>query len=229
MFEFINWTGPLCEEEAIFYFRQIMTALDYCHSFNICHRDLKPENILLKSNGQIKIADFGMAALQQGPNHQLRTACGSPHYAAPELLRHQYYKGSAVDIWSMGVILYAMLAGRLPFDENDMATMLAKAKRAEYRMPPHLSAEAKDLIGRILVSQPAHRITMKQMWRHSLIKKYDYLEEYMKWDNQPHYGIRNMAAAPIPEEVDIQILRQLRALWHNYTEDELVEKLRQDK
>ncbi|KAL2133332.1 hypothetical protein VTI74DRAFT_2527 [Chaetomium olivicolor] len=229
LFEFINWNGPLNEEEAIFYFRQIMTALEYCHSFNICHRDLKPENILLKANGQIKIADFGMAALQQNPNHQLRTACGSPHYAAPELLRHQFYKGSAVDIWSMGVILFAMLAGRLPFDDEDMGVMLSKAKRAEYKMPPHLTREAKDLIRRILVDQPAHRITMKQMWRHALIKKYDYLDEFQNWDGQSPNALRNMGAAPIPQEIDIQILRQLKALWHAYSETTLQEKLREEK
>lgn len=229
LFEFINWNGPLQEEEAIFYFRQIMTALEYCHSFNICHRDLKPENILLKANGQIKIADFGMAALQQNPSHQLRTACGSPHYAAPELLRHQFYKGSAVDIWSMGVILFAMLAGRLPFDDDDMGVMLAKAKRAEYKMPPNLTREAKDLIRRVLVDQPGHRITMKQMWRHALIKKYDYLDEYQKWDGQSQNALRNMDTAPMPEEIDIQILRQLKALWHTYSEAALHEKLKQDK
>lgn len=228
MFEFINWNGPLNEEEAVFYFRQIMTALEYCHSFNICHRDLKPENILLKSNGQIKIADFGMAALQQDPSHQLRTACGSPHYAAPELLRHQFYKGSAVDIWSMGVILFAMLAGRLPFDDEDMATMLAKARRAQYKMPPHLTREASDLIQRILVDQPVHRITMKQMWRHALIRKYDYLDEYQSWDGQSTDALR-MDNAPIPEEIDVQILRQLKALWHAYSETTLREKLKQDK
>lgn len=230
LFEFINWNGPLQEEEAIFYFRQIMTALEYCHSFNICHRDLKPENILLKGNGQIKIADFGMAALQQNPSHQLRTACGSPHYAAPELLRHQFYKGSAVDIWSMGVILFAMLAGRLPFDDDDMNVMLAKAKRADYKMPPHLTKEARDLIRRILVDQPAHRITMKQMWRHALLKKYEYLDEYHKWDSgQSQNALRDMATAPIPEETDIQILRQMKALWHTYSEVALQEKLKQDK
>lgn len=228
MFEFINWNGPLNEEEAVFYFRQIMTALEYCHSFNICHRDLKPENILLKSNGQIKIADFGMAALQQSSSHQLRTACGSPHYAAPELLRHQYYKGSAVDIWSMGVILFAMLAGRLPFDDEDMGVMLAKAKRAEYRMPSHLTREANDLISRILVDQPAHRITMKQMWRHALIKKYDYLDEFQNWDGQSP-ALRNMDNALIPKEIDIQILRQLKSLWHAYSEHTLREKLLQEK
>ncbi|KAK4162055.1 hypothetical protein QBC43DRAFT_90835 [Cladorrhinum sp. PSN259] len=230
MFEFINWNGALNEDEAMFYFRQIMGALEYCHSLNICHRDLKPENILLKGNGQVKIADFGMAALQQNPHHQLQTACGSPHYAAPELLRHQPYKGSAVDIWSMGVILYAMLAGRLPFDDPDMNIMLAKAKRADYVMPRHLSVEAQDLIHRILIAQPAHRITMKNMWKHPLVRKYDYLDEYLNWDGQPQASQRHSNIPPIPpDQVDEQILRQLKAVWHAYSEADIKVKLNQEK
>ncbi|KAK3938408.1 hypothetical protein QBC46DRAFT_440550 [Diplogelasinospora grovesii] len=229
LFEFINWNGRLREQDAIFYFRQIMSALDYCHSLNICHRDLKPENILMKDNGQVKIADFGMAALHQGPAHQLKTACGSPHYAAPELLRNQYYKGSAADIWSMGVILFAMLAGRLPFDEADTGLMLAKARRAEYEMPPYLSGEAKDLIRRVLVSQPSHRITMKQMWRHALIKKYDYHDDLNK-PRQFDSGLRNVDISPIhEEEVDAQLLRQLKSMWHAYSDAQLIEKLAEEK
>ncbi|KAK0655964.1 hypothetical protein B0T16DRAFT_424640 [Cercophora newfieldiana] len=230
MFGFINWNGRLEEEEAMLYFRQIMSALEYCHSLNICHRDLKPENILLKSNGQVKIADFGMAALHQTSSHQLRTACGSPHYAAPELLRHQYYKGSAVDIWSMGVILFAMLSGRLPFDDEDIPAMLNKAKKAEYKMPRFLTPEAKDLISRILVPQPSHRITMHQMWGHALIKKYNYLDDLHTRDGLPQDVLRNSDIQPVPEyELDAQIMRQMTALWHSVPEQKLKEKLANDE
>src|SRR6187402_891099 len=115
LFEHITAKGRLDEEEAVKYFRQILSAVGYCHSFKICHRDLKPENILLTKNLDIKIADFGMAALHQSPDHKLKTSCGSPHYAAPELIKGSTYRGNGVDIWSMGVILYAMLSGELPF------------------------------------------------------------------------------------------------------------------
>ncbi|KAK3500662.1 hypothetical protein B0T13DRAFT_398565 [Neurospora crassa] len=230
LFDFINWNGSLNEEEAIFYYRQIMSALEYCHSFNICHRDLKPENILLKADGQIKIADFGMAALHQEPTHHLKTACGSPHYAAPELLKHQPYKGSAVDIWAMGVILFAMLAGRLPFDDSDMDAMLQRARKGYYKMPSELSREAKDLIRKILVVNPLQRITMKQMWKHPLIKKYDYVDDYQQSDGQPQDVLRNADIGPIPEkEVDPQILRQLKAMWHAFSEAQIKEKLGQTK
>jgi len=226
LFTFINCNGRLQEEESVIYFRQIMSGIEYCHSLNICHRDLKPENILLKTGGQIKIADFGMAALHQTSSHQLRTACGSPHYAAPELLRHQFYRGSAVDIWSMGVILYAMLAGSLPFDEKDMAVMLDKAKRAEYRMRKYFSPEAKDLIRRILVAQPAHRITMDQMWKQPLITRYEHVDSLHTRDGLPQDVLRNSDIQPIPEhEVDAQIFRQLTALWHSIPEQKLKEKL----
>ncbi|KAM7205581.1 hypothetical protein V8F33_000907 [Rhypophila sp. PSN 637] len=230
LFEYINSHGPLSEEEAVFYFRQMMSALEYCHSFNICHRDLKPENILLKNDGQIKIADFGMAALQQAPHHQLKTACGSPHYAAPELLRHLPYKGSAVDIWSMGVIFFAMLAGRLPFDDPDMSLMLTKAKRAQYIMPKHISREAKDLLRKILVVNGSDRITMRQMWKHPLIKKYDSLAELYVWETALPIPSKNVDAAPIRDsEVDIQILRQLKSMWHSYSEAQLKKVLAQDR
>jgi serine/threonine-protein kinase HSL1, negative regulator of Swe1 kinase len=210
---------------AIYLFHQIMSALEYCHDLNICHRDLKPENILLTKDAQVKIADFGMAALHQSPSHQLTTACGSPHYAAPEILNDQPYKGSTVDIWSMGVILFAMLYGRLPFDEPDRELMLSKARRAEYKMPKHLSPEAQDFIRRILVVNPAMRITMKEMWESPLLLKYDFLQ------NEPHRPlvdevIRNAKLHAVPEhEIDAQIFRQLRCMWHEFSERKLVEKL----
>ncbi|KAK0729778.1 hypothetical protein B0H67DRAFT_547866 [Lasiosphaeris hirsuta] len=230
MFNFINKIGRLREEEAMYYFRQMMSALEYCHFLNICHRDLKPENILLKADGTVKIADFGMAALQQSPAHQLRTACGSPHYAAPELLRQQYYKGSAVDIWSLGVILFAMLAGHLPFDDPDQKVMLAKAKRAQYKMPQGLSPEAQDLIRRILVHQPSTRITMEEMWKHPLVTKYNNLDSLHLRGDHVQNVLRNTHIPPIPEwQIDRQIYRQLSSLWHSFSESDLKTKLAEER
>ena len=229
MFDFINWQGRMREEEAIYYFRQIMSAMEYIHSFNICHRDLKPENILLKSDGTVKIADFGMAALHQGPSHPLKTACGSPHYAAPELLRNQCYRGPEVDIWSMGVILFAMLAGRLPFDEPNMHIMLAKAKRGDYQMSKSLRPEAQDFVRKILVVNPKHRITMEQMWESPLMKKYNYLDEFIlenkTMPTRPDFNIE-----AIPEDaIDPQILRQLKSLWHASTEKDIQSRLMEEQ
>jgi serine/threonine protein kinase len=208
------------------FFRQIMSAISYCHEFNICHRDLKPENILLTSDGTVKVADFGMAALHQTTSHRLHTACGSPHYAAPELLKAKQYRGDRADMWSMGVILYAMLAARLPFDDPDLRVMLAKTKKGEYEMPEFLSLEAKDLIRRILQVNPDRRITMREMWRHPLVHKYEYIDNFDSADGQPPDLRTDFKDAPLkPNEIDMQIVRQLRSLWHMFSEQELREIL----
>lgn len=226
--------GSLPEPETIFYFRQIISALDYCHSFNICHRDLKPENILLGKNGQVKIADFGMAAIQQSPTHKLRTACGSPHYAAPELVdrKSNGYSGATVDIWSVGVILYACLCACLPFDDSDMNKLLLKAKKAVYPEPKHLSPGCKDLLRKMLKPNPAQRITISQIWKHDLIVAYDYLDDLNgkrhddNLDDIRKYGRQTSLA---PQDIDTQTLRQLQSMWHTYTEKQLAAKLIEDE
>lgn len=214
------------------YFRQILSAVGYCHSFNICHRDLKPENILLNRQGEIKIADFGMAALHQGPDHKLKTSCGSPHYAAPELIRGVTYRGEKVDIWSMGVILYATLCGRLPFDVDSsnkdwLGSLLAKIKRGSYDMAPEFTNEAEDLIWRILQVNPRERINLIHIWRHPLLRKYDYLDNYGGGGCNPQLPSIKCIGHPILQESDIdpELLRQLRSLWHTMDEEELAQKL----
>ncbi|KAL2758585.1 hypothetical protein ACRALDRAFT_2040732 [Sodiomyces alcalophilus JCM 7366] len=222
LFDYINTYGRLSEDAAMFFFRQVMSAMQYCHTFNICHRDLKPENILLTSENRIKIADFGMAALHQSEGHHLETACGSPHYAAPELLKYRHYRGDKADIWSMGVILYAMLAASLPFDDPDIRVLLSKSKKGVYEMPEFLSLEAKDLIRRILQTDPATRITLEEMWHHPLVQKYDHLDDLGKNGGQPPDIRDGFDYAPLPpQEVDPHLVRQLRSLWHMYTEHQL--------
>ncbi|ROW10585.1 hypothetical protein VMCG_01896 [Cytospora schulzeri] len=225
MFSWINKYGPLSEHDAVYVFRQMMCAMEYCHSFNICHRDLKPENILLSEMGEVKIIDFGMAALHQN-DQKLRTSCGSPHYAAPELLKSKNYRGDKADVWSMGVILFAMLAQRLPFDDPHLPTMLSLSKRAIYTMPEHFSPEAKDLIRRILVTDPEKRISIREMWDHPLIGNYDKLRGFKEHRKQPVDMRTRSKDAPInPRDIDPQILRQLRAMWHSTDEQDIKSKL----
>ncbi|PSR93838.1 hypothetical protein BD289DRAFT_451656 [Coniella lustricola] len=182
MFTWINKYGPLGEHDTVYVFRQMMCAMEYCHSFNICHRDLKPENILLSDEGDVKIIDFGMAALHQN-DQNLRTACGSPHYAAPELLKSRTYRGD---------------------------------KRGIYTMPEEFSSDAKDLIRRILVVDPDKRISIAEMWEHPLIKKYDKKPGFENHRKQPvDMKARSTDALINPRDVDPQILRQLRAMWHS--------------
>ncbi|KAG5983454.1 hypothetical protein E4U55_008108 [Claviceps digitariae] len=226
LFTFINSRGRLPEELAIFFFRQMMSAISYCHSFNVCHRDLKPENILITTDLQIKIADFGMAALHQTATHQLATACGSPHYAAPELLKNKQYRGDRADTWSMGVILYAMLSATLPFDDPDLRLMMAKTKKGQYVMPRGLSPEAEDLIRRMLQVNPDRRITIRDIWRHPLVQKYSYLDDFGDNTGQLPDTRKGFQYSPVPrEEIDPQLLRQLRSMWHMFSEQDLALKL----
>lgn len=101
------------------FFQQIISALEYTHVHKIAHRDLKPENLLLDENQNIKLIDFGLANSMKD-SYALKTACGSPNYAAPELISGKMYSGVEVDVWSCGVILYAMVCGSLPFDDDSM-------------------------------------------------------------------------------------------------------------
>uniref|UniRef100_A0A8C2QFQ8 non-specific serine/threonine protein kinase n=1 Tax=Cricetulus griseus TaxID=10029 RepID=A0A8C2QFQ8_CRIGR len=108
LFDYLVKKGRLTPKEARKFFRQIVSALDFCHSYSICHRDLKPENLLLDEKNNIRIADFGMASLQVGDS-LLETSCGSPHYACPEVIKGEKYDGRRADMWSCGVILFALL------------------------------------------------------------------------------------------------------------------------
>ncbi|KAF4967404.1 hypothetical protein FSARC_5044 [Fusarium sarcochroum] len=230
LFTFINTKGRLSEEVSVFFFRQIISAISYCHSFNICHRDLKPENILISADLQIKIADFGMAALHQTDTHQLATACGSPHYAAPELLKNRQYRGDRADIWSMGVILFAMLSATLPFDDPDLRVMMARTKKGQYEMPGFLSPEAEDLIRRMLQVNPDRRITLKEIWRHPLVRKYAYLDNLGDLNCQPPDIRKGFQYTPVPaKDVDSQLVRQLRSMWHMFSEHDLKLKLTCDE
>ena len=230
LFDYVSSNGALPEEEAVRLFRQIIAGLSYCHRFNICHRDLKPENILLDGNRNIKLADFGMAALQPDGTW-LNTSCGSPHYAAPEIIQGNQYRGDLADIWSTGIILFAMLNGFLPFDGGTLPNTLRMVKQGAYFLPPHLSPEAQDLIQRILQKRPERRITMHEIWVHPLVTKY---EKYHASLAAPAPLIG--AAPPLSieararrltkqSEVDLDILRNLSTLWHGEKLEELVRKL----
>lgn len=131
----------------------------------VAHRDLKPENLLLDSKHNIKIADFGLGNVMHD-GHFLKTYCGSPNYAAPELLAHRLYAGPEADIWSCGVILYALLCGRLPFDDDNLSALYSRIRNGVYPVSSHMSSSASDLIARILVVDPVRRITIPEICQH---------------------------------------------------------------
>lgn len=157
------------EDVARNYFHQLVAAVMYCHRKGVAHRDLKPENLLLSADGVLKISDFGLSNLQrssQSGTNMLQTVCGTPNYVAPEVLKEQGYDGLIADVWSCGIILFSMLAGYLPFDDN-MNTLFTKIARGKFSMARHFSEGAKDLVGKMLVTDPAQRITLEAVTTHS--------------------------------------------------------------
>jgi serine/threonine protein kinase len=234
LFQYIGDRGVLSEIEAVLFFRQIIAALLYCHRLNIHHRDLKPENILLdKHTLTLKLVDFGMAALQP-IGKKLTTPCGSPHYAAPEVIRTASYDGAKADIWSCGVILFVMLIGSPPFnysgDDSELKYLFRAIARAAYVMPDDLSREAQDLIRRILVPDPRHRISIEEIWKHPFLHKYDAELGFHGEKATMEYWVGPMPSIshwePLNRKtIDREVLRYLRTLWHSEQEEVLVKRL----
>ncbi|KAF2185979.1 Pkinase-domain-containing protein [Zopfia rhizophila CBS 207.26] len=162
LFEYIVTHGRLKEENARKFFQQIVCAVEYCHRHKIVHRDLKPENLLLDDHFNVKIADFGLSNIMTDGNF-LKTSCGSPNYAAPEVISGKLYAGPEVDVWSCGVILYVLLVGRLPFDDEYIPTLFKKIAAGTYSIPNYLSPGAVSLIKRMLMVNPVHRITVVEI------------------------------------------------------------------
>ncbi|KAM7396480.1 hypothetical protein PAMP_019516 [Pampus punctatissimus] len=158
LFDYLVKKGRLTPKEARKFFRQIMSALDFCHSHSICHRDLKPENLLLDEKNNIRIADFGMASLQVGDS-LLETSCGSPHYACPEVIRGEKYDGRKADVWSCGVILFALLVGALPFDDDNLRNLLEKVKLGVFHMPHFIPPDCQNLLRGMIEVDASKRLT----------------------------------------------------------------------
>ncbi|KAK1300420.1 CBL-interacting serine/threonine-protein kinase 8 [Acorus calamus] len=163
LFDKIVRQGRLSEAEARRFFQQLIDGVDYCHSKGVYHRDLKPENLLLDSQGTLKISDFGLSAWPEQGGSLLRTTCGTPNYVAPEVLSHKGYNGAVADVWSCGVILYVLITGYLPFDEEDLTTLYSKIEKAEFSCPSWLPVGAKSLISRILDPNPDTRIQIQDI------------------------------------------------------------------
>jgi serine/threonine protein kinase len=170
MLDYIISHGRLRERAARKFARQIGSALDYCHRNSIVHRDLKIENILISKNGNIKIIDFGLSNLY-APSRHLSTFCGSLYFAAPELLNAKLYTGPEVDVWSFGVVLYVLVCGKVPFDDQSMPALHAKIKRGLVEYPAWLSNECKSLLSRMLVTNPSERATLTEVLNHPFMTK----------------------------------------------------------
>ncbi|XP_046382501.1 serine/threonine-protein kinase SIK3 homolog isoform X2 [Ischnura elegans] len=165
IFDYIVEKGRMSEEEARSVFRQIVSAVNYCHSMNVVHRDLKAENLLLDANMDIKLADFGFSN-HFLPGQKLSTWCGSPPYAAPELFEGRKYDGPKADIWSMGVVLYVLVCGVLPFDGDTLQSLRARVITGMFRIPFFMSADCEHLIRHMLVVDPERRLSIQQVLDH---------------------------------------------------------------
>ncbi|XP_034908298.1 CBL-interacting serine/threonine-protein kinase 11 [Populus alba] len=184
--------GRFSEDLSRKYFRQLVSAVGYCHLRGVFHRDLKPENLLLDENGNLKVSDFGLSAVrdQTQLDGLLHTLCGTPAYVAPEILAKKGYDGAKIDVWSCGVILFVLAAGYLPFNDPNLMAMYKKIYKGEFRCPKWMSTDLKRLLSRLLDTNPETRITidgiLKDPWfkkgKHKEINFYD--EEFNKDDER---------------------------------------------
>ncbi|XP_041363351.1 LOW QUALITY PROTEIN: maternal embryonic leucine zipper kinase-like [Gigantopelta aegis] len=172
LFDYIVSKDRLEEAEARIFFRQIVSAVGFIHYCGYAHRDLKPENLLLDDEQNLRLIDFGLCAKPKGGmDRHLMTCCGSPAYAAPELISGKEYLGSEADLWSMGVLLYALLCGFLPFDDDKIPSLYRKIQSGKYDVPDWLSSDSADLIAHMLKVDPKKRITVQQLLRHPWLSK----------------------------------------------------------
>ncbi|KAK2760728.1 serine/threonine-protein kinase KIN2 [Arachnomyces sp. PD_36] len=170
MLDYIISHGKLKEKQARKFARQIASALDYCHRNSIVHRDLKIENILISKTGDIKIIDFGLSNLFS-PRSHLKTFCGSLYFAAPELLQARQYTGPEVDVWSFGIVLYVLVCGKVPFDDQSMPQLHAKIKKGVVEYPQGLTSECRHIISRMLVTDPKQRASLNEILNHPWMTK----------------------------------------------------------
>ncbi|XP_019405047.1 PREDICTED: serine/threonine-protein kinase MARK1 isoform X1 [Crocodylus porosus] len=164
VFDYLVAHGRMKEKEARAKFRQIVSAVQYCHQKCIVHRDLKAENLLLDSDMNIKIADFGFSN-EFTVGNKLDTFCGSPPYAAPELFQGKKYDGPEVDVWSLGVILYTLVSGSLPFDGQNLKELRERVLRGKYRIPFYMSTDCENLLKKLLVLNPVKRGSLEQIMK----------------------------------------------------------------
>lgn len=197
VFDYLVFHGRMKEKEARAKFRQIVSAVQYCHQKKIIHRDLKAENLLLDSEMVIKIADFGFSN-EFTPGNKLDTFCGSPPYAAPELFQGKKYDGPEVDVWSLGVILYTLVSGSLPFDGSNLKELRERVLRGKYRIPFYMSTDCENLLKKFLVLNPARRASletiMKDRWMNIGYEDDElkpYIEPVMDYDDLKRIEILN--------------------------------------
>ncbi|KAK5798843.1 kinase-like domain-containing protein [Linnemannia elongata] len=214
LFNYIVDNTRLSEEEARRFFQQIVCAIEYCHRHKIVHRDLKPENLLLDPSMNVKIADFGLSNIMTDGDF-LKTSCGSPNYAAPEVISGKLYAGPEVDVWSCGVILYVMLCGRLPFDDDYIPLLFKKINGGIYSLPSFLSPETKYLLTSMLVVDPLKRITIAEIRQNAWFNVG--LPEYLKPLPQ---GSNEDAFCNLQDDIITELMKKM-----NFSKETIIQAL----
>merc|ERR1719267_335175 len=181
LFDYIVANGRVQEPEACSFFHQIIAGVEKIHAMNIVHRDLKPENLLLDDHRNIKIVDFGLSNVFRD-GQLLKTACGSPCYAAPEMIAGHNYVPSLCDLWSCGVILFALVCGYLPFEDQNTAALYKKILAADYRPPKFISEAVKGLIAGLLTTDPNRRFTVPMVRAHAWYRQVS--ESSFRWEGE---------------------------------------------
>ncbi|KZF18950.1 Pkinase-domain-containing protein [Xylona heveae TC161] len=238
LFDYIVQHGKMTEDSARRFFQQMICAVEYCHRHKIVHRDLKPENLLLDEYLNVKIADFGLSNIMTDGNF-LKTSCGSPNYAAPEVISGKLYAGPEVDVWSCGVILYVLLVGRLPFDDEYIPALFKKIAQGNFHVPSYLSSGATSLIKKMLVVNPVHRITVQEIRQDPWFLKDlpDYLkppvEEFLDTGVDPNKAIDPRRLAPsqpqsVQERLHQSVIGKLGKTM-GYAMDDVQEALGRDE
>ncbi|XP_049795026.1 serine/threonine-protein kinase MARK2-like [Schistocerca nitens] len=198
IFDYIARFGRMSESAARRKFWQILSAVEYCHNKRVVHRDLKAENLLLDANMNIKIADFGFSNYFT-PGETLSTWCGSPPYAAPEVFEGKRYVGPEIDIWSLGVVLYVLVCGALPFDGSSLQSLRDRVLSGRFRIPYFMSSDCESLIRKMLVLDPCRRYTVEQIKRH-------------RWMSAEAPRLLPSGAGGTSSEPNEQILRLMQSL-----------------
>ncbi|KAK1439528.1 hypothetical protein QVD17_05348 [Tagetes erecta] len=183
LFTQLTRRGRMKEPTARRFFQQIVSTLSFCHENGVTHRDLKPQNLLLDENGELKISDFGLSALPESKKDGLLyTACGTPGYSAPEIVRRKGYDGSKADAWSCGVILFMFLAGYLPFDDTNLAAMYRKIYQRELAFPDWIGKQPRIIIQKLLDPNPNTRMSIETLMNLPWFKKSLRREEEQEFD-----------------------------------------------
>ncbi len=190
LFSYIVNKKQLEEKEAAYFYCQLINGLEFLHNNKITHRDLKPENLLIIDNNILNITDFGLSN-EYNNNQLLTTPCGSPSYAAPEMILGRKYNGLSIDIWSSGITLYAMVCGHLPFKDKDQEKLYKKIITCNYTIPDFVSDDCKDLIKKILCNNEKNRININDIKNHPFLiesfKKYN-PNEYIYYNHNKIYN-----------------------------------------